>query len=283
MVSVQFLGTASGLPAVDRFGQTTVLTHDAGMGSRHILLDVGDGAASLLRRHGYDFLAIQALAISHLHGDHHGGFVQVIKTMMHLGRQDDLTVLAPSEGIDGLRQYLEVSYLIEELLGFHIEWVPLTHAEGQSVSISDDFSLAAFRNEHLGWTRRRLAGRVDLPRVYLFESYSFVLKVGGSRIVYSGNLDGPTGADELATFVDPCDLLICELAHLDPAHLGAFISQHEVHAVALAHFHPKWDNVPASVLLDLMESESPGLGSNVPVVFARDGEEVEVHPVGKLQ
>ena len=163
-LTFRFLGTASGLPEVDRFGQTTVVTNDAPGGRiEHVLLDAGDGAASLLMRHRYDLLAIRSIAISHMHGDHHGGFVQVVKTMMHLNRSDDLVVLAPDEGIEGLRHYLELSYLIEEMLGFHIDWVPLSQCADNPIEIAADISLTAFSNNHLRHARERLAGRTDLP------------------------------------------------------------------------------------------------------------------------
>ena len=276
-LTFRFLGTASGLPEVDRFGQTTVVTNDAPGGRiEHVLLDAGDGAASLLMRHRYDLLAIRSIAISHMHGDHHGGFVQVVKTMMHLNRSDDLVVLAPDEGIEGLRHYLELSYLIEEMLGFHIDWVPLSQCGDDPIEIASDISLTAFSNNHLRHARERLAGRTDLPRSYSFESYSFVLEHPEHRIVFSGNLDGARGAQEMAPHLDPCDLLICELAHVDPEHLGELLANHDVRSVALAHFHPKWNDTSPTEIRALMERNASGLLSRVDVFITEDGDEIKL-------
>jgi len=271
------LGTASGLPEIYRFGQTTVVTSQReGAAPEHFLLDTGDGAASLLRKHHYDLRDIRGIAISHMHGDHHGGFVQVIKTMMHLNREDDLQILAPSEGIEGLQNYLDLSYLFEEMLGYHIEWVPLSPTDASPIPILENMQLSAHPNDHLRWTRERLNGRTDLPRRYTFESYSFVLEHPEHRVVFSGNLDGPRGADELAPLLDPSDLLIMELAHVDPVALGALLVSHDVKQVALAHFHPKWNDVDQPTILAMMEEQAPGITTAIPVHLARDGDEIRL-------
>lgn len=276
-LTFRFLGTASGLPEIDRFGQTTVLTSErSGAAPEHFLLDAGDGAASLLRRHNYDFLAIKGIAISHMHGDHHGGLVQVVKTMMHMNREEDLTIFAPTEGIEGLSQYLTLSYLFDEMLGYRINWIPLSPDNSNPVPILENMQLAAHPNDHLRWTRERLHGRTDLPRPFTYESYSFVLEHPEHRIIFSGNLDGPRGADEIAGIYDPCDLLIMELAHVHPTHLAELLAKHDVRAVALSHFHPKWNDVSPEEILGLMREGSASFVDRVPVFITRDGDVVEV-------
>ncbi|HET7559151.1 MAG TPA: MBL fold metallo-hydrolase, partial [Limnochordia bacterium] len=168
-----FLGTASGLPAPTRFGQTIVLTVDeAASPPRHILLDPGDGASSLLARGGFDHTHIAAIFISHMHADHHGGFAQVVKTSMHLGKRSPLVVYAPAEGIAALQAYLDASYLFAPWLGFELVWVPLSSCLQQETSLVDGVRMQLMANAHLRSWRARVAGLAQPPRTCSFESYS---------------------------------------------------------------------------------------------------------------
>ncbi len=188
------LGTASGLPASDRFGQTIVLTPEDEADS-FFILDSGDGASSLLMRHGFDHRNLRGIFISHMHADHHGGFAQVVKTCMHLNKADDLVVLAPEEGIAPLRAYLDASYLFPQLLGFPIRWVSLAECVGQRIALPGGIALEVYPNAHLAWFRERV-GQMDAPpRPCTFESYSAVFAQNGHRVIYSGNLHGPKGSD----------------------------------------------------------------------------------------
>ena len=55
-----------------------------------------------------------------------------------------------------------------------------------------------------------------------FLAYSLVYDWQGKRLIYSADLGRP---EDLAPILDrPCDLLICELAHFEPAELFAFLT-----------------------------------------------------------
>jgi hypothetical protein len=271
-IEIRTLGTASGLPAAQRFGQTIVLTqHTPHAGAVHCLLDTGDGASSLLMRHGYDHRRIGSIVISHMHADHHGGLAQVIKTCMHVEKRDELVVLAPSEGIAAFQAYLNASYLFDEWLGFPIRWVPLPTAVGRPFALPGGATLRAYPNAHMAWVRGRMdavARLRDLPAEP--ESYSVAYEHDGRRIVYAGNLHGPDGSDELAPFVEPCDLLIAELAHVHPASLGRFLAGRAIRATVVVHFHPQWDELADAAILDQIHAGAGGIRGSV--ILAHDGD-----------
>ncbi|MBA3943134.1 MAG: MBL fold metallo-hydrolase [Herpetosiphonaceae bacterium] len=240
-IEICTLGTASGLPAHHRFGQTIILTqHTPDEGESHLILDAGDGASSLLMRHGYDHRRIRSIFISHMHADHHAGLIQLLKTCMHLEKRDELIILAPAEGIPAFKAYLDASYLFEEWLGFPIRWLPLTGL----VELPGGGMLRAYPNAHLSWVSQRVT---EIPRLrdrtYAAESYCAVYEFAACRVVYAGNLHGPQGSDEMAPFVEPCDLLIAELAHVDPVELGRFLAGRAIGNTVVVHFHPRWDQV----------------------------------------
>lgn len=277
------LGTASGLPTAERGGQTIVLTlegeraaaggpESASKPPQHFILDTGDGASSLLARHGYDHRHIAGIFISHMHADHHGGFAQVLKTCMHLNKQDELVVLAPAEGIEPLKAYLSASYLFDRFLGFPVRWISLADCIGHEVELPGRLTLRAHPNEHLAWFRRQVSQWSEPPpRPCTFESYSAVLAHTGTRVVYSGNLNGPAGADELAPFVEPCDLLIMELAHVDPVKLGGFLAGREIGHTVVTHFHPKWDGCADEEIMALIQRGAEPSGIRGRVTLPRDG------------
>jgi ribonuclease BN (tRNA processing enzyme) len=239
----------------------------------HYLLDVGDGASSLLARHGFDHRAIQVIAISHMHADHHGGLVQVIKTSMHLKRDTELIILAPSEGIEAFQAYLRASYLYPDWLGYPIRWLSLAEiAAGDGIDLPGEVRLHAYHNEHLATARDRFALSGPPPQPHTFESYSLSLERRGTRIVYSGNLLGPGGADEMIAFVEPADLLICEFAHLDAARLGQFLAGKQIRQTALTHISPKWQGVPETEILDQVRSAAGPNAIHGELLLVRDGD-----------
>ena len=93
-------------------------------------------------------------------------------------------------------------------------------------------------------------------------------------MIYSGNLNGPQGADELAQHLEPCDLLICELAHVDPSELGRLLSGKDVKHVVLAHFHPKWKDVSDEEILSRMYDGAGGRDRLGTITLAADGEAI---------
>jgi hypothetical protein len=285
-MELTFLGTASGLPAPDRYGQTIVLTLPAGeipiqSGTRlpaggaaaplHYVLDAGDGASSFLTRRGFDHRHIRGIFVSHMHGDHHAGFIQVVKTCMHVEKDDELIVMAPAEGIPALQAYLDASYLFEEWLGFPIRWVSLAGIGEKTIPLPGEISLRVFPNEHLSWVRQRIRSLERPPRECSFESYCAVFEGRGRRIVYSGNLNGPAGADEMAPFTVPCDLLIMELAHVDPVELGRFLGGRAIRHTAITHFHPKWNGASDQKIRELIESGAGAETIPGAITIAGDG------------
>lgn len=274
---IRFLGTASGYPATDRFGETVVVTiEDEQEGSGYYLLDVGDGASSLLQRYGYDHTAIRAIVISHMHADHHGGFAQVVKTCMHRKRTDDLVVLAPQEGIAALQTYLEASYLTEALLGYSIQWIPLPDVVQTAVVVPGQVTIRAHANDHLAYARQRMSEWGIDNHGYSFESYSVAVGWNDLRIVYSGNLNGPRGADELIPILEPAHALVCELAHVDPTELGRMLAGRRVDKVLLAHFHPKWADTSDAELMTMIEAGAADKGELGEIVFATDGSAFDI-------
>jgi len=274
-ISVTFLGTASGLPMHNRCGQTIVLTVQAPHKTHYYLLDVGDGASSLLAKHGFDHRLISAIFISHMHADHHCGLAQVLKTSMHWAKEDALTILTPSEGVEPLRAYLTASYLIPPLLRYPIQWIPLANDEEHA--LPDDVTIHTYANTHMApfyWLSEQ---NPEAYSHYQYESYSAVLQVEEKRLIYAGNLQGACGCDELAKlFTIPCDLFIAEMAHVYPKELGRFLAGKNITRTVVTHFNPKWAKYTDEQILEQMHEGAGSIGTTGELLLAHDGQQVDV-------
>ncbi len=91
------LGTGSSLPTLDRNHSAHVLK----IHGRLFLIDCGEGAQLLLKKHGISIYKIDRIFISHLHGDHVFGLFGLLSTMWMLGRKEDLHIYS-TDGIERL-------------------------------------------------------------------------------------------------------------------------------------------------------------------------------------
>ena len=62
---------------------------------KFFMIDCGEGTQIQLRRSRIGFTKIQAIFISHLHGDHCFGLIGLISTFGMLGRTAPLSIYAP--------------------------------------------------------------------------------------------------------------------------------------------------------------------------------------------
>ena len=85
---VTILGSSSAMPAHGRH-QTAQLLQVA---NYHFLVDCGEGTQMQLRHYGLKMSRIDAIFISHLHGDHCLGLMGLISTLNLYGRTKELTL-----------------------------------------------------------------------------------------------------------------------------------------------------------------------------------------------
>jgi ribonuclease Z len=103
------LGTGAALPARGRYPTAQLLNvHDA-----LYLIDCGEGTQERLREQGVNFLRIERIFISHLHGDHYLGLQGLISSMHLMGRRTPLVIHAPQplKGIIDIQLHASGTYL----------------------------------------------------------------------------------------------------------------------------------------------------------------------------
>jgi ribonuclease Z len=98
-IRIIFLGTSSGTPSRDRNVSSVAVVLDGTV----LLLDCGEGTQHQLQRAPVRSGAIEAICITHLHGDHVYGLPGLLATMTMNARAQPLTLVGP----EMLRPYVE--------------------------------------------------------------------------------------------------------------------------------------------------------------------------------
>ncbi len=223
--SLQFLGTADGLPSPDRHHASLLVK----LGPKTLLLDCGEPVSHTLKRRGINFNSIDAIFVSHTHSDHVGGLPMLIQSLWLERRARPLPVWMPGRAIAPLRRWLHACYLDEHRLGFHLEWKSLSP---RTPVRCGEVRVRAWRTSHLDGARIRFARKH--PAIG-FDAFCFLIEGGGKRIAYSGDIGHPRDLEPL--LAKPLDLLVVELAHCAPVVMLEYLRSRPVKRVAFTHLN----------------------------------------------
>ena len=264
MTKIHILGSSSGIPTKKRNTESVALV----VGKDIYLLDGGEPCSASLIRNNINYNKIKTIFISHMHADHFNGIPMLIQTMQLAGkygmRKDNLKLFIPGEAINGIKKYLATVYLMNELLPFKLQILPIKNGP---VSQDGNINFSACPNKHL---KSALKTRKPLLKLYpdiQMQSYSFFIKIKDKKIVYSGDLMEP---GELEGMVDGIDLLLCEMAHFQPEELFKFLARKQISRIILLHIHPNLDDKEQECL----KIARSYLGNRVSIAF--DGMEIKL-------
>lgn len=197
-VSVRFLGTGN---AFCDGGRSHACIHVTAPGVS-LLLDCGGAALPAIKRAGIAPATIDAIAVTHLHGDHFGGIPYLILEQHFKGRVAPLTVAGPpalEERVRGTLLALYPDVVKEHPLGFPLRFVIL----GRAPVLLGGARVSAFPVRH----------------VPVADPHGLRVEIGGTTIAYSGDC---TWTDALPALAKDADLFICEATSFekpDPVHL----------------------------------------------------------------
>jgi ribonuclease BN (tRNA processing enzyme) len=167
------------------------------------------------------------VVISHTHSDHVGGFPMLLQSMWQERRRRPLSVWMPGHAIRPVRHWLDACYLFEPLLGFPVKWVAF---DKQPALRCGSVQLRAFRTTHLDGLRKQFGASRPAIR---FDAFSLLATGGGKRLAYSADVG--TLQDLQPLCAKPLDLLVVELAHVQPRALFEFLRPKDVRRVAVTH------------------------------------------------
>lgn len=271
-----FLGTSSGTPTMQR--NVTALVIKTTDSKSWSLVDCGEGTQHQLLRTPYSLVQLEAIYITHVHGDHCYGLPGLLASASMSGRTSPLKIIAPS----GIKEFVstameftdahmtyELQYFPSESLNrmkvsdnFAVSSVPLSHRvpchayvfeERRSRVNLDANKLRALgvpegplwgklaKGEAVSW----LNGETLLPEDYTIAPSKL------RKVIVGGDNDSP---DLLSTPAVSADVLIHEATYTEPvrqqvgpgpqhssaASVAKFASAHHIPNLVLTHFSARY-------------------------------------------
>lgn len=162
MLTITLLGTAATMPLPDR-ALTAAL---AECGGHALLFDCGEGTQAAARRAGVNLMKLDAICLTHYHGDHIFGLPGLLQTLGCQGRERPLTLYGP-EGLGGIWLALRT---LAGPLPYPVRAVQLDTDPIDLTTLSSGWpagaQLTPFRTRHRVPSR---GYRLDLPRAGRFD------------------------------------------------------------------------------------------------------------------
>ncbi|AEY01908.1 beta-lactamase superfamily hydrolase [Oceanimonas sp. GK1] len=288
-----FLGTSSGTPTKTRSLSALALR-------RHktkswLLVDCGEGTQHRLLQAPLSLHWLQAVCITHLHGDHCYGLPGLLASAGLNGRTAPLTIVGPA----GLQAWIEQTAAISQLqLNFELRFADVNSLISRPLAL-EGFDITATALSHrvpsfaYGFTETHLAGRLDTHRLLadgvpagplwgkLHRGETVTLNDGRvlagrdyqlspprpRKVVIGGDNDNP---GLLAQAVQGADVLVHEATYTlevankvgpEPQHSSAaavaqFAEQAGLPNLVLTHFSPRYRDAGSGLTVASLEREA---------------------------
>jgi ribonuclease BN (tRNA processing enzyme) len=191
MLTVQFVGSGDAFGSGGRF-QACISVRPP---SAHVLLDCGASSLVALKRLGLDPATIDAVIVSHLHGDHFGGIPFLVLDQQFARRERPLLVAGPPGTRARVLQAMEVFFPGSSQVKRRFELCLLEVPERVATTIGP-LEVAAYPVVHASGA----------------PAYGLRLACDGKVVAYSGDTEWTEALVELGR---GADLFICEGYFLD--------------------------------------------------------------------
>lgn len=242
------LGTASAIPTRERHPSATALLRKG----RVLLFDCGEGTQMRFIEAGLKITRIDAVFITHFHGDHYFGLPGLVSTLSMINREDPLSIIGPvgigeaiatMPGINLDRSSLPVQFVelhetfdrrvVYETEDVYVEARPIDHRTFAAGYRFEERS----KPGHLDVERARELGVTDYEDYRKLKSGRSV-QVNG-RMVTPGMVVGPDQPGRSFAYVSdtrPCDTgrILARSADI-LYHEATFTEKHADNAVRTGH------------------------------------------------
>ena len=141
LFSVTTMGTASAMPISDRNPSAQMLTANG----RLFLIDCGEGTQKQMRKCHFSFVKVEAIFISHIHGDHLFGLFGLLNSMAMYGRTAPLDIYGP-QALGGILNFYKSYFGSEDQ--YEIRYHPLQSNGLELIHTSKHLTVSAFPLKH---------------------------------------------------------------------------------------------------------------------------------------
>lgn len=138
---VTILGSNSAIPVYGRHHTAQFVK----IQNSHFLVDCGEGTQLQLQRFGLKSQKIDAIFISHLHGDHYLGLVGLLSSLHLQGRTRDIHLYAPPELSEIITVQLRIS---ETMFRYQVHFHPLNHNSSELIFENKNIEVTSIPVQH---------------------------------------------------------------------------------------------------------------------------------------
>ena len=138
MIKVTFLGTSGSTPTKERGMPSVAITYNGDV----YLFDCGEGTQMKMLSYGINISKVNAIFLTHAHGDHIIGIAGLIRTMAMLQRKKDLVIYIP-KGYE--KEIMSLIVFDRAMIGYKIT---VKGIGGGLVHKGDGFTVGAFKVSH---------------------------------------------------------------------------------------------------------------------------------------
>lgn len=305
MIDVTLIGTGALAPMPDRALASAAIT----LSGRTLLFDCGEGTQAAARKAGVSLMKIDAIALTHYHGDHTFGLPGLLQSMGMAGRTEPVHLIGPQ----GLEEAMKPFFMLCPYLPFALCLTELPE-EGLSLRAlssawPEQAYITPFETEHKVVSQ---GYRIDLKRSGRFlpqkakelgvpvTDYKLLqrgesIQIGdalvtpdqvlgeprrGISVVYTGDTSACSAADAAAK---DADLLICEATYGEneqetlAADHGHMTFSQAAHLAAQAGAHRLWLTHYSPMIADAKEYEVNASSVFPDAVCGRDGMKITLH------
>jgi ribonuclease Z len=299
-MKITFLGTTGSIPTVQRGLPAIAVQRDREL----LLFDAGEGTQRQMAFAHLSPLKIDAIFITHLHGDHFLGLAGLVQTMSLLDRAKPLEVYCPVGERERLETYLKIPHytLTFDVIIRELEPNAELKRRGYSILTSEtehpttELAYALVEDERLGridaqkamalgvkpgpdFSLLKEGESVKLPNGQVVRPEEVVGgKRKGRKIVYTGDTKP---SDKIVEFARGADVLIHEStlsdellkkadenSHSTPSGAAEIARRANVKQLILVHISPRYED--DSVLLEQARKVFPN------TIVAKDLLEIEI-------
>ncbi|MCI4667072.1 MAG: ribonuclease Z [Bacteroidia bacterium] len=179
---VRIFGTGSAIPTNSRLPSSQIVT----INDRHYLVDCGEGTQIQLIRNRIKFSRLDAIFISHMHGDHVLGVPGLLNSLSMYERTHPLKIFAPA----GLKDVLDVIFAqTHSYLTYELEFFPLEdYKPGAVIYKTDKFEVSSLPLEHRVFCRGFLFREVNKkPKFDFYKAKALGVPNNYFKLLKQGN------------------------------------------------------------------------------------------------
>lgn len=248
---IVFFGTSHGFPEPHKKCSATMIE----VGERRYIIDMGSDVTTDLIDRGLTPECINAIFITHMHGDHYCGLAPFLYVCNWRYKTADFALYLPCE--------------LEKFKAATDAWIGLRIGDK---GVETDVRAYDYRRMKVGEIYDDGVLKVTaFKTLHCAEAYALLLEAEGKRVLVTGDLSskfGPEADFPLSVLESPVDLVICEGAHFPSTkYLPIFEGNENVKRIWFTHFMEKRIGTIYELKEKLADKE---------ITLAKDGMEVVV-------